>query len=170
MRSSISACARGMARRPSTVSAISPSFRSAPASDHSPWAGRRASDPPLRRAPRAHAIPVAQTGTDIDGNLEGLICGGRGIKGAYWANYLSEAHVRMAGGDAALRERLGGMRIERLNDDGLLIVATDTPLPEDSEQNRQRFIQLEAALKPAFLSRAETPENKRALLGYFFRE
>ncbi|MBI4735962.1 MAG: hypothetical protein HY766_07865 [candidate division NC10 bacterium] len=25
-------------------------------------------------------------------------------------------------------------------------------------------------LQPAFLSRAETPENKRALLGYFYRE
>lgn len=121
-------------------------------------------------ADRVHAIPVAQTGNDIDGNLDILICGGRGIKGAYWANYMSATHVRMAGGEAALRERLDGMRIERVNDDGLLIVATDSPLPEDSEENRQRFVQLEAALKPAFLSRAETPENKRALLGYFFRE
>lgn len=121
-------------------------------------------------ADRVHAIPVAQTGTDIDGNLDGLIAAGRGIKGAYWANYLTAVHVGMAGGESSLRERLGGMRIDRLNDDGLLIVATDSPLPEDSEENRQRFLQLEAALKPAFLSRAETPENKRALLGYFFRE
>jgi hypothetical protein len=126
--------------------------------------------PVVPPATRAHAVPVAQTGNDIDGNLDGLICDGRGIKGAYWANYLSAAYVRIAGGETALRERLGGMRIEPLNDDGLLIVATDSPLPEDSEQNRQRFVQLEAALKPAFLSRAETPENKRALLGSFFRE
>jgi hypothetical protein len=119
---------------------------------------------------KAHAIPIAQTGSDIDGNLDVLICGGRGIKGAYWANYLGAAHVDMAGGAQAIRDRLAGMRIEPLENGGLLIVATETPLPEDSEENRQRFVRLEAALKPAFLSRAETPENKRALLGYFFRD
>jgi hypothetical protein len=57
-----------------------------------------------------------------------------------------------------------------LIDGGLLIVATDSPLPQDSEDNRSRFQRLEAALRPAFLSRAETPENKRALLGQFYRE
>jgi hypothetical protein len=103
-------------------------------------------------------------------NLEVLICKGRGIKGAYWANYLSAVYVRMAGGESSLRERLGGMRIERLNDDGLLIVATDSPMPKDSEENRQPFLQLDTALKPAFLSRSETPENMRPLLGDFFRE
>lgn len=121
-------------------------------------------------AERVHPIPVAQTGSDIDGNIDVLIAGGRGIKGAYWANYLSAIHVRMAGGESSLRERLDGMRVEPLNDDGLLIVATDSPLPEDSEENRRRFLRLETALKPALLSRAETPEGKRALLGHFFRE
>lgn len=124
--------------------------------------------PPL--AEKVHAIPVAQTGNDIDGNLAGLIVKGRGIKGAYWANYLGPVHVQMAGGAQAIAERLAGMRIEALADGGLLIVATATPMPEDSEENRQRFSQLEAALKPAFLSRAETPEQKRPLLGYFYRE
>jgi hypothetical protein len=120
-------------------------------------------------ATRVHEIPVAQTGNDIDGNLDGLICQGRGIKGAYWANYLSAAHVAMTGGESSLRARLAGLQIEPVSD-GLLIVATDSPLPADSEENRQRFVRLEAALKPAFLSRAETPANKRQLLGYFFRE
>lgn len=119
---------------------------------------------------RVHPIPVAATGNDIDGNLDGLIVKGRGIKGAYWANYLSATHVSMAGGAQSIADRLAGMRVEPLGDGGLLIVATDTPMPEDSEENRQRFVRLEAALKPVFLSRADTPENKRALLGYFFRE
>jgi hypothetical protein len=117
-----------------------------------------------------HPIPVAATGNDIDLNIDGLIVGGRGIKGAYWANYLSATHVSMAGGAQSIADRLAGMRVEALGDGGLLIVATDTPMPEDSEENRRRFVHLEAALKPAFLSRAETPENKRALLGSFFRE
>jgi hypothetical protein len=117
-----------------------------------------------------HPIPVAATGNDIDLNIDGLIVGGRGIKGAYWANYLSATHVSMAGGAQSIADRLAGMRVEALGDGGLLIVATDTPMPEDSEENRQRFVRLKAALKPAFLSRAETPENKRALLGSFFRE
>jgi hypothetical protein len=121
-------------------------------------------------AERVHPIPVAAVGNDIDGNLDGLIVKGRGIKGAYWANYLGASHVGMAGGAQAITDRLGGMRVEPLGDGGLLIVATDTPLPEDSEETRARFTRLEEVLKPAFLSRVETPQNKRALLGYFYRD
>ena len=40
-----------------------------------------------------HPIPVAHIGSDIDGNIDVLICAGRGIKGAYWANYLGATHV-----------------------------------------------------------------------------
>jgi Protein of unknown function (DUF3396) len=121
-------------------------------------------------AERRHAIPVAHTGSDVDGNIDILICEGRGIKGAFWANYLSAIHVGMAGGESQLRGRLEGMRVEPLNGGGLLIVATDSPLPEDSEESRRRFLRLHAALQPAFLSRSETPERKRDLLGYFYRE
>jgi hypothetical protein len=121
-------------------------------------------------AERVHPIPVAATGNDIDGNLDDLIVKGRGIKGSYWANFLSTQFVQMAGGADLLASRLSGLRIEPLGDGGLLIVATDSPLPQDSEDNRSRFQRLEAALRPAFLSRAETPENKRALLGQFYRE
>lgn len=121
-------------------------------------------------ADRVHPIPVAQTGNDIDGNLDGLIAAGRGIKGAYWANFLSAHYVRMAGGEARLSEQLPGTRIEPLDDRGLLIVTSEAPLPEDSEDNRARFRRVEAALRPAFLSRAETPVNKRALLGEFHRD
>jgi hypothetical protein len=121
-------------------------------------------------AERAHSIPVAQTGNDIDGNIDVLIAKGRGIKGAYWANYLSAMQVQLAGGASSLAGKLTGMTLEPLPQGGLLIVATDTPLPQDSEDNRARFERLEAALRPAFLSREETPENKRALLGYFYRE
>jgi hypothetical protein len=120
-------------------------------------------------ATRVHPIPVAQTGNDIDLNIDGLICDGRGIKGAYWANYLSAAQVALAGGDAVLRDRLAGLRIEPISR-GLLVVACDSPMPDDSEENRQRFVRLERALKPVFLSSAETPANKRDLLGYFQRE
>ena len=124
---------------------------------------------PKGPATRVHPIPVAQTGNDIDGNIDGLICKGRGIKGAYWANYLSADSVALAGGEALLRERLAGLRIDPLRD-GLLVVATASPLPEDNEENRERFVRLETALRPAFLSRDETPANKRKLLGYFYRE
>lgn len=118
----------------------------------------------------AHPIPVAATGNDIELNIDRLIVDGRGIKGAYWANFLSARHVEMAGGADRLGKELAGLRLEPLRDGGLLIVATDSPLPEDSEDNRARFRRLEAALRPAFLSRAEMPENKRALLGEFYRE
>jgi hypothetical protein len=120
-------------------------------------------------ADRVHDIPVAQVGSDVDGNIDGLIAGGRGIKGAYWANFLSAQYVKRAGGEAELSKALSGLRNESLGE-GMLIVTTDAPLPQDSEDNRARFRRVESALKPAFLSRAETPANKRDLLGEFFRE
>jgi Protein of unknown function (DUF3396) len=137
--------------------------------------GWRPGDPlpwEVNRVPavRAHAIPVAYVGSDIDGNLQSLYCKDRGIKGAFWANYLSAAHVAMAGGGEQIGARLSGMRIEPLGHGGLLVVTTDSPLPDDTEENRQRFLALHAALQPAFLSREETPANKRAMLGYFYRE
>ena len=137
--------------------------------------GWRPGDPlpwEVNRVPavRAHAIPVAYVGNDIDGNLAALFCRGRGVKGAFWANYLAASHVSMAGGEEQIRARLPGMRIERLDHGGLLVIATDSPVPDDTEENRQRFLRLHAALQPAFLSREETPENKRAMLGYFYRE
>jgi hypothetical protein len=119
-------------------------------------------------AVRPHAIPVAYTG-DVDGNLEALFRAGRGIKGAFWANFLAGRHVRLLGADSVLRARLGDARVEPLGDDGLLIVTTASPLPEDCEDNRRRFLDLSRVLEPAFISRAETPETKRALLGYFAR-
>jgi hypothetical protein len=127
----------------------------------------RLAEPP---AERPHAIPVASVGPDIDGNLELLFGSGKGIKGAFWANFLSSASVGMACGETQLRAKLPGMRVEPLDHGGLLIVATESPLPDDTEENRARFLQLHAALQPAFLSREETVESKRALLGYFYRE
>ena len=121
-------------------------------------------------ATRVHPIPVAQIGNDIDGNLDALVAGGRGIKGAYWANYLSAHYAQLAGGKERLADQLQGLKVEPLGEGGVLIVATDAPLPEDSEANRARFMRLEAALRPAFFSRAATPANKRALLGEFFRD
>jgi hypothetical protein len=126
--------------------------------------------PAAPSAEKVHDIPVAQTGADVDGNIDVLIASGRGIKGAYWANFLAANHVQMAGGVERLTQELSGTRLEPLDGGGLLIVAADSPLPQDSEDNRARFRRLEAALRPAFLSRAETPENKRALLGEFYRE
>jgi hypothetical protein len=119
---------------------------------------------------RPHAVPIAYVGNDIEGNLESLYTSKRGIKGAFWANFLSDAHVTLAGGEERLRERLDGMRVDRLEHEGLLVVATDSPLPEDTAATRDQFLRLEAALQPAFLSRSETPEMKRGLLGYFYRE
>jgi hypothetical protein len=121
-------------------------------------------------AQRPHAIPVAWIGSDVDGNLDRLFCAGKGIKGAFWANYLSAISVTRAGGGHAVRASLPGIRIEPLHEGGLLVVATDSPLPEDSEENRRRFLAVHQVLQPAFLSRAETAENQRALLGYFYRE
>jgi hypothetical protein len=119
---------------------------------------------------RVHAVPIAYVGSDIEGNLESLYTNGRGIKGAFWANFLSAAHVEMVGGQALLKTRLNGLRVEPLQHGGLLVVATDSPLPEDTADTRDRFWRLDAALQPAFLSRDETSENKRDMLGYFYRE
>ena len=118
----------------------------------------------------AHAIPVAYVGNDVDGNLASLYCKGRGIKGAFWANYLSAAHVRLAGGFEELRAKLSGIRAEPLEHGGMLVVATDSPLPEDSADNHRRFRRVHEALRPSFLSRDETPEGKRPMLGHFYRE
>ena len=118
---------------------------------------------------RVHAVPIAYVG-DIELNLSGLYAKDAGIKGAYWANFLSPTYVAMAGGEPALRTKLSGMRIERLEHGGLLIVASDSPLPEDSADTRDRFWRLHEALQPAFISREQTSENKRDMLGYFYRE
>lgn len=121
-------------------------------------------------AERVHAVPIAYVGSDIEGNLQSLYTTGRGITGAFWANFLSQAHVALAGGEAVLKDTLKGLRIDRLDHGGLLIVAADSPLPEDTAGTRDRFWRLDAALQPAFLSRDDTSENKRGMLGYFYRE
>ena len=121
-------------------------------------------------AERAHAIPIAYGGTDIEGNLEQAYVRGRGIKGGFWANYLASGHVKMVGGEEELRAKLPGVRVERLSHDGLLAVATDSPLPEDTEENRQRFLLVHQALRPAFLSREEATEMQKGMLSYFYRE
>jgi hypothetical protein len=118
---------------------------------------------------RVHAIPVACVG-DVDRNLEQLYVKNRGIKGAFWANYLSAVHAGMAGGEQEIRAKLPGLRIDPLDHGGLLVVATESPLPDDTEENRQRFLRVHAVLQPAFLSREETSEGKRQMLGYFYRE
>jgi hypothetical protein len=119
---------------------------------------------------RPHAIPVAYTGLNVDLNLEDHYCAGRGIKGAFWANYLSKVYVDMTGGEQRVRDGLPGFRIEALRAGGLLIIATDSPLPEDTEENRQRFLTLHRVLQPAFISRTEATDRKRRLLSYFYRE
>ena len=123
--------------------------------------------PPVERV---HAVPIAYVGSDIEGNLEQLYVRDRGIKGAFWANFLSAAHVAMAGGEAALKTSSNGMRVEPLQHGGLLVVATDSPLPEDTDATRERFWRLDEALQPAFISREQTTEMKRGMLGYFYRE
>ena len=119
---------------------------------------------------RAHAVPIAYVGNDIEGNLAGSYVRGRGIKGAFWANFLSAAYVAMAGGEASLRTKLSAMRVESLQHGGLLIVAAESPLPEDTDGTRDRFWRLTEALQPAFLSREQTAETMRGMLGYFYRE
>lgn len=119
---------------------------------------------------RVHPVPIAYVGNDIELNLEQLYVGDRGIKGAFWANFLSAAYVEMAGGQALLKTRLNGMRIEPLQHGGLLVVATDSPLPEDTADTRERFLRLDEALQPAFISREQATEMKGGMLGYFYRE
>jgi hypothetical protein len=119
---------------------------------------------------RTHPVPIAYVGNDIEVNLSSLYCGNRGIKGAFWANFLSADYVERLGGEGTLKRELNGMRIERLEHGGVLIIATDTPLPDDTEGTRSNFLRLDEALRPAFLSREATSANKRRLLGYFYRE
>ena len=83
---------------------------------------------------------------------------------------MTAGHVALAGGKPRLRAALAGMRIEPLGHGGLLVVATDSPLPDDTPDTRDRFPRLHAAVQPAFLSREETSDNKRAMLGHFYRE
>lgn len=116
-----------------------------------------------------HPMPVAYTG-QIDFNLDTFSCTGRGIKGAFWANFLSACYVQLAGGEDALRAQLPAMRIDPLGAGALLIVATASPIPDDSEENRQRFTMLFRALQPAFISGEEAGPGKRELLGPFYRE
>jgi hypothetical protein len=122
--------------------------------------------PPIERA---HAVPIAYTG-DNELNLSALYVHNAGIKGAFWANFLSPVHVALAGGEAALRQTLHGMRIDRLEHGGVLIVATDSPLPEDTEATRERFWRLDEALQPAFISHVGLRDTFRDMLGYFYRE
>lgn len=119
---------------------------------------------------RVHAVPVAYVGNDIEGNLASLYCKDLGIKGAFWASFLSAPYVAMAGGEETLRRQLNGMRVDRLSHGGLLVVATDTPLPDDTEATREQFARLHTALRPAFLSREAMSDNRRGMLGYFYRE
>ena len=44
------------------------------------------------------------------------------------------------------------------------------PEPENTDENRRRFLELDAALKPAFLAKDATPASMRNYLGYFYRE
>jgi hypothetical protein len=120
-------------------------------------------------ADRVHAIPVAYLG-DTDLNLAQSYCSNKGIKGAFWANFLNAVHVEMVGGADQIRAKLAGIRVESLNHGGLLIVATESPLPEDTEENRDRFLRVHTALQPAFLSYQQTTEMQRPLLSYFYRE
>jgi hypothetical protein len=119
---------------------------------------------------RPHPIPVAFVGLNVDMNLEDSYCAGRGIKGAFWANFLTRDHLERAGGERTLRAGLPGCRIEPLGDGGLLIVATDSPVPDDTPEHRERFLALHRHLQPVFIPRSGTPERKQPLLGYFYRE
>jgi hypothetical protein len=49
-------------------------------------------------------------------------------------------------------------------------VATDSPLPEDTEENGRRFLQVHRALQPAFLSREQATAMMQPMLSYFYRE
>lgn len=121
-------------------------------------------------AQRVHAIPIAYVGNDIEGNLESLYCNNHGINGAFWANYLSATHVAMTGGLEQIKTKLQAIRVESLSHGGLLVVTTDNPLPDDTEENRRRFLQVHATLQPAFPSMGETVEIKRPMLSCFYRE
>ena len=62
-------------------------------------------------------------------------------------------------GRSVLKAKLNGMRVERLEHGGLLVAATDSPLPEDTDATRDRFWRLDEALQPAFLSRDRDDGN-----------
>ena len=120
-------------------------------------------------AQRVHAVPIAYTG-DTELNLSALYVRNAGIKGAFWANFLSAPHITLTGGEAVLRQKLSDMRIERLEHGGLLVLATDSPLPEDTDATRERFWRLDQALQPAFISHEGLRDTFRDMLGYFYRE
>jgi hypothetical protein len=86
------------------------------------------------------------------------------------ANSLQAIGGFLAGGEETLRAKLSGMRIESLQHGGVLVVATESPLPDDTDATRESFWRVDEALQPAFISRDQTTEMKRDMLGYFFRE
>lgn len=123
-----------------------------------------------KATPIEHPIPVALVGSSVDSDLCPWICKGAGIKGAFWSNFLNDGYLRRVGGINVLRQQLPAVRIEALGSGGLMVLASEDPIPEDTEPNRMLYMQLCRALRPAFIPRGELPEHLQYKLGQFYLE
>jgi hypothetical protein len=118
---------------------------------------------------RSHDIPVAFT--MVDGNLQwGMIRDRQGIKGTFWANYLDREYAARLGDAEALRALLAPYRPHVDACGGIGFFATDNPMPEDTPENRQRFRDLDALMRPLWLSRSDVQPNFHDSMGYFYRD
>jgi hypothetical protein len=118
---------------------------------------------------RPHDIPVAFT--MVDGNLDGYMIRDRmGIKGTFWANYLDREYAARLGGAEALRAQLALYQPHVDASGGIGFFATDSPIPEDTPENRQRYRDLDSVMRPLWLSRSEVSPNKHDFMGYFYRD
>ena len=117
---------------------------------------------------RVHPVPIAYVGNDIEVNLEGLCLQQPRHQRRVLGNFLSAAHVELAR-RRSRRKRIDWNARRAAAHGGCLIVATETPLPDDIDETRSRFLRLDEALRPAFLSR-EATSNKRGMLGWLLHE
>ncbi|RJQ56125.1 MAG: DUF3396 domain-containing protein [Actinobacteria bacterium] len=71
------------------------------------------------------------------------------VKGAYWLNLLSDAHVKAVGGIEKIDETLPeDIRIEEFKNGGVLIQLAPTPDVENSMDNQGKFVYLSKLLAP----------------------
>lgn len=92
------------------------------------------------------------------------------VKGAFWANFLSDRHVDALGGLDRVIQTAPYYKVERLGDGGLLLVLSPSPIPTDQNEEAALYAHLRKYLGPITVSR--TPNISPALekTGRVFRK
>jgi hypothetical protein len=96
------------------------------------------------------AVPV---GDFFDTNIDWRFR--QSVKGAFWANFLSKAHVDALGGATAVRHKAPCHSVQDLADGGLLLLLRPSPFPSDDQSELAAYAALRAFLAP--ITAAVTP-------------